>query len=326
MRLVDIEASIYGRLNYAENPDPLVVNRVRRAINSKQREIVSRRGFERLRRGLVTFSSVANTPWAVLPQAAVKIHLITDRTNNITLQEVSFESIRLSDPGLTLTSSIPNGYAIANLAAAVARDPSNASETFAVSSDAGDGSGTYVTVEGITDDGQYRTASTTLNGLTAVSLNSAITNWITIQKFYLSAEPLGTITLTEDSGLGTVLASIAPQHVTTRYSRIHFDGVPASAITYYADVELHVEDMTAASDEPILPEDFHWLIVEGVLLDEFLKRRDTDLYDRVLAKWRTGISDLRSFVRQTSGAAVESGQRGRSSQLSAAGVMFPAGS
>lgn len=322
-RLGDLEATIYERLNYPPNPDPVVANRVRRALNETHRQILGKRGFDRLRRALVTFNSITSNPFAVLPQAVVKIHTIADRTRKYELVETTYASLRYSDPGLAASSSFPYEYVIDSLAAPVAQDPSDASELFVKSDSSSDSSGTTAYLEGVTSDGEYRTASVSLNGTSAVSLNTAITTWLTVRKFYLSAPPTGTVTLYEDSGSGTALSIIAPQHVSARYSRIHLHPTPTGIVTYHCDVELHVEDMTAANDEPILPEDFHWLLECGALSREYQKRKDFTSMSAEEAKMVKGISDLRAFVRQASGSTQNDRRPTRFSQL---GPYYPPGS
>ncbi len=326
MRLVDIESTVYEQLNYATNPDPIVINRIRRAINETHRNILGMRGFDRLRRALLTANSIANVPYMSLPEAAVKIHSIADRTRKLLLREVSQQDIRYSDPGLSAVTAYPYEYAIDNYAAPVSQDPPSASGVWVQSSSASDGSGTWAYVEGVTSNGAYRRGKVALNGVTATQVDSGISTWIKITKFYLTAAPIGTVSLYGDSGGTIPLAIIAPQNLTARYTRVELHPVPTGVVTYHVDVELHVNDMSIASDEPLVPEDFHWLLESGALLREYQKRQQVALVQLEERRFVKGISDMRSFVRQTSGATANSRRPTRFTTLQQTGVYYPPGS
>jgi hypothetical protein len=91
-------------------------------------------------------------------------------------------------------------------------------------------------------------------------------------------------------------------------------------------VELHVADMTIASDEPLIPEDFHWLVESGALIREYQKREKVALIQLEQQKVTRGISDMRAFVRQTSGATANSRRPTRFTTLQQTGVYYPPGS
>jgi hypothetical protein len=326
MRLVDIETTVYERLNYAENPDPLVVNRVRRAINVTHRQILGMRGFDRLRRALLTCNSIANVPYMSLPAAAVKIHSIADRTRKQLLREVSQQDIRYSDPGLSAITAYPYEYAIDHYAAPVSQDPPSASGLWVKSSSATDGGGTFAYVEGVTSDGAYRRGKVALSGITAVQVDTTIATWIKLAKFYLTAAPVGTVSLFGDALQTIPIATIAPQNLTARYTRVELHPVPTGVITYHADVELHIHDMAIASDEPLLPEDFHWLLESGALIREYKKREKQALWMDERQVFAKGVADMRSFVRQTSGSTANSRRPTRFTTLQQTGVYYPPGS
>jgi hypothetical protein len=326
MRLVDLESTVYERLNYATNPDPLVVNRIRRAINETHRSILGMRGFDRLRRANLEFNSIANVPYCSLPEAAVKIHGIADRTRKLLLREVSIQDVRYSDPGLTAITAYPYEYFVDSYAAPVSQDPPSASGVWVASDSTSDGSGTWAYVEGVTSDGAYRRGKVALNGLTATQVDSNISTWIKITKFYVTAAPIGTVSLYGDLLETIPLAIIAPQNLTARYTRIGLHPTPTGVVTYNADVELHVHDMSIASDEPLIPEDFHWLVESGALIREYTKREKVALVQLEQARFAKGIADMRSFVRQTSGSTANSRRPTRFTTLQQTGVYYPPGS
>jgi hypothetical protein len=308
MNLGDIELAVLDRLNFNTSPDSSIRRQVRSDINIGHREILGSKGFGVLRRAVLPATSVASSPYMVLPQAATAIITIIDRANNRILRPMSLQDVRYRDPGQTFTGSIPDGYAVLNYAAPVALDPSAAASLFAVSDSALDGSGTSVNVEGIVTGGVYRRASVVMNGVTAVNISSTISTWIHVLKFYVSSQAAGNISLHETSGVGTELGRIQTGRSYPRYTQVYLTGIPAAAQTYYCDVELHVEDMVNSTDEPLIPEDFHYLLISSALKRYYLKRRDFDSLRAETATWAQGFGNLATFVRRRAGVAV-SGQR-----------------
>lgn len=322
MTLADIEQDLYDRFGYQSTPPTEISRRMLRFINESHRELLGKKWASSFRRALLTFSTVANSPFAVLPHAVSRILVIADRTNSWPLREVTLDDLRYEDPALTATSAFPDRYVILNYAAAVAKDPSNPSELFVASSDAADTTQT-VYIEGITSGGYLRSTTVTLTGTTAVSINAAITDWIAVTKFYLSAVAAGYITLLEDSGAGTEMARITIGRTYSRYTRLHMYPTPSAASTYYADVDRAVPDLANAMDEPLIHEDWHWLLVCGAARKEYRKRENEPATQGETTRWNEGLRDMQTFLSQRSGVATGQ-QRGapRHSQL---GPMFRAG-
>lgn len=308
MNLGDIELAIYDRLNFNSTPDSVIRRQVKSDINIGHREILGMKGFGILRRKVLPAVSVASSPYMVLPQAATAIITIIDRANNRILRPVSLQDVRYRDPGQNFTGSIPDSYTVLSYASAVALDPSAAASLFAISDSALDGTGTTVNVEGIVTGGLYRRASIAMNGLTAVNLDSTVTSWISVLKFYISALAGGNVTLREGSGVGTELSRIQTGRSYPRYTQLYLSGIPAAAQTYYCDVELHVEDMVNGMDEPLIPEDYHYLLISSALRRYYLKRRDFESLRSETLTWNMGLGNLATFVRRRAGVAV-AGQR-----------------
>jgi len=332
MNLSTIEADLYASLGYKlPTPDQDVIDRLRRYINTSQREILSMRGLDRLRRAVLTCASVANSPFMVLPQSATRVVAVSDRVNNMILEELSLQDIRYNDPGLTSSVSYPVSYAVWHLSAPAARDPSAAAALFVKSDSASDGAIPKTAfVEGTRTGGGYYSTSVALNGTTAVQVGSGVSDWVTITKFYLTlptngaaTTAIGNVTLTQTSGVGTELSRITPGTGVARYTRLHLFPTPTGANTYYADVIMHIEDMTQKGDEPYLPEDFHWLLSCGAMKKEYQKREKPVQYSIEKERWKQGISDLKAFVRQTTGVAASGRGPRRFSQL---GPYYPVGS
>lgn len=308
MNFGDIQLAIYDRLNFGATPDPAIQRQVKFDINVGHRQILGSKGFGILRRAILPATSTASSPYMVLPQAATSIIVIVDRANNRILRPISLQDVRYRDPGQNFTGSIPDSYTVLNYAAAVAVDPSVAASLFVISDSANDSTGTSINIEGLTTGGLYRRASISMNGVTAVNIASTISNWIHVIKFYSSALSAGNITLREGSGVGTELARIQPGRSYPRYTQIYLQGIPAAAQTYYCDVELHVEDMVNGTDEPLIPEDYHWMLVSSGLQRYYFKRKDFDAYRLERGDWGVGLGNLGAFVRRRAGVAT-SGQR-----------------
>ena len=60
MTLAEIEGRVYDRVGLSSTPATEAVTRIRRYINTTYAEIMGKKGYDILRQGLVTFSSIAN--------------------------------------------------------------------------------------------------------------------------------------------------------------------------------------------------------------------------------------------------------------------------
>lgn len=324
MNLATIQSQLYNKLNFKSSPDADVVARLLGFINESQRELLGMKGLDKLRRSILTFASVANSPFAVLPQAAVQVISVMDRTNNVVLSDISLQDLRFSDPGLVATTGYPYEYAILNLSSPVTRQPAAAGVLSIVSTSASDGATKTAYVEGIDSSGNYKTASIALNGVTPVA--PAGSTWLSITKFYISltaggaTTAAGAVTLSDASA--NVLGTIPIGYFHSRYSMLHLHPTPTGVVTYYADVVLHVEDMANGGDEPLIPEDFHYLLMAGAAQKEYDRREKTPQATKEMLRWQRGVSDLKLFVRRKSGVAIGDRRVRRFSQL---GSNFPPG-
>lgn len=324
MNLSEIEAELYDRLGFDGTPEAVAVNRLRRFINATQHKILSTKGCTKLRRTTLTFPTIANYAYATLPQAAVKVLSVFDTTNVRSLDELFLSDIRRDDPGLLNTAGNPIGYVVVNVASSVARQPSAAADIFVKSTAAGDGAAKTAFLEGVTSGGYYRSASIALNGVTAVSFG--VTDWIEVTKFYIAltaggvTTAAGTITLNQTSGVGTELARIPITRTYPRYTRLQIYPRPSAVLTLSADVELHIENMAQATDEPYLPEDFHELLVTGPLMRDYERREKYQQYAQAKAEWKDMMGELKLYIHKMPKSAY---YKPGYSQL---GPYYPAGS
>jgi hypothetical protein len=285
-------ADLYRRLDYTATPPPAVVTRLTSFINTTHRQLLGAPGMETLRDDTITFASVANQATYGLPPIITRIESITDRTTTLRLREGTLDEIRSSDPGLVQTGP-PDQY-ISRGYQQVAIQPTAAAEIFVKSTSLSDTT-QVAYIEG-TRTGGYRVAlSVMLTGTTAVTLGAAYTDIVEVTKAYLSSAAVGTVTFHQTSGAGAELARIPIGARFSRYLGIQLYPTPVSVITYYVDYVRTIPDLIASADEPLLPEDFHYLLVEGTLLKEWTKRDDSrrGVSEKDYAR---GVSALKYFI------------------------------
>ena len=322
MTLSEIQADVYRRCGFATSPATEVSTRVTAFINEAQQEILSEPGMEALMNGSLTFASVASTPQYSLPQGVAHVKAVYEMDNDRRLSMQSRDWYRSAYPDVTAVTGTPDaavdlGYT------SIAVQPSNASEIFVDSTSASDTGTAYL--EGYRTGGYFRSLSVTMNGTTAVSLAAAMTDFVFLTKFYISAAAVGTVTLHEDASGGTELARIPIGQTFARYRRMALAPTPAGIITYTVDFAYDVPDMANAKDEPILPPKFHRLLAVGARMKEYEKQDDQARYLIAKQELEQGKRKLKFFVHTQSVGSpnLRGNQTARTSQL---GGMYPAGS
>lgn len=271
MNLSSILAEMYRRLDYTSAPPSAITTRLTAFVNTTHRQLLGMPGMDSLRDEVLTFPSVASQARYGLPPAIARIKAITDRTTMLRLTQRALSDIRGEDPGLVQTG--PSDSYINHGWQQVQTQPSAATGLWIVSSSASDTTQS-VKVESVRTGGYAFSGAATLNGTTRVAVGS-FTDHLEVDKFYLSAVGVGTVSLYDAAAAGNELARIAIGATYARYLAIQLYPTPASAITYYVDYVRNIPDMANATDEPLIPEDFHWVIVEGALLKEWTKLDDT---------------------------------------------------
>ncbi len=262
------------------------------ALNESQRQILRMPGLESLRRATLTFASVASTQQYALPvQGVARIDRIWETTNDFKLCFKPMGWLRESDPDPvtgTPWAWVPAGYQD------VHTQPSNASSVFVDSTSASDTGTAYV--EGITTGGYHQSKSVTMTGTTAVNISTAVTDWILITKFYLSTAAVGTVTLHEDASGGTELSKIAPGDVRAQFYSLFLYPTPSAVVTYFADILRTIPDMSNDTDEPLIPEDFHDLLLDKAEMKELRKADDPKRWEMLRGSVARGEADLKTFV------------------------------
>ena len=321
MTLDALEQDTYRRLGFATaSVDAATQTRIRAYINEAQNEILSEPGMGALRNGSITFASVADTVQYSLPQAAARVKTVYEITNDRVLDPRSLEWYRNAFPDVAAITGTPLYYVDLGLTS-IDTQPAAATEVFADSTAAGDTGTAYV--EGFRTTGYFRALSVTMTGATGVSLGSAITDWVFLTKFYISAAAVGAVTLQTTAAGGTVLATIPIGQTYARYRRIALVPTPSAAITYTIDFEYDVQNMDDANDEPVLPPRFHRLLGVGARMKEY-EKQDDERYDVAEKEFQRGLRKLKFFAYgQAAGTPSLRGPLPRGS--SRLGAQYPAG-
>lgn len=321
MTFSEILADVYRHLGFASSPDSSVVTRIKANVNQGLRVILSEPGLTRLNDSDTpySFSTTASTARYVIPEAVARLNHVTERTNDRALSVMSLAEYRRREPDPSTTSGMPT-HVVPIGRTAVAVQPTDASSLFVDSTSASDTGTAYL--EGLITGGYRRTASVTMTGTTAVDIASAISTWIEVEDFYLSANAVGTVTLHEDAEGGTELARITIGQKRPRYYAFYLWPTPASAITYYVDYRRELVELANDTDEPPLPTDFHYLLATYARMREYEKTDDTR---RLVAQeeWTQGLSRLK-YATQTLGEEVPVMGRGRRTGHSRLGGFYPA--
>lgn len=291
--------------------------RYRNSVNEAHRQVLRMPGMEALRYASLTFASVADQKLYALPtQGVARINRITEQTNDRKLEYRTpawLDSVAPDPTTGTPWAWIPKGYV------EVHTQPADASAVYVVSTSASDTAVAYV--EGIRTGGYYSSTRVTMTGTTAVAVGS-ITDFIAITKFYLANAAVGTVTLKEDSGSGTELSKIAIGDVRGQFYGFQLYNTPSSAITYTADILRSIPDMVNDADEPLIPEDFHDLLIDMAEMKELRKQDDPDRYAMLVGDVKRGQDALKSFViSHPDWVPNWDGNRG---QMSTLGAWFPA--
>ena len=320
MTLSDLESDLYRRLNYDSAPATAVTTRLRALLNETQNEILAEPGMGTLLNGSITFASVADTAQYSLPQAAAKVKTLYEITNDRRLERRSLDWYRSLYPDTAASTGTPEYFVDLGLIG-VSTQPAAATELFVDSTSAGDIAAAYI--EGWRTSGYFNSNTVTMTGVTGVTFDAAITDWIFIYKFYIAAAAVGSVTLQTTAAGGTVLATIPIGQTYARYRRIALVPTPSAAVTYTVDFEWDPQNMSVANDEPLLPSKFHRLLGIGARMKEYEKKDDTR-YQSTKIEYERGLSKLKFHMNQA--AVGRPNLRGRLHRgWSTLGPNYPAG-
>lgn len=286
----DILAILYTRLNYQATPATAVTTRLGDMLNQAHRMILRKAGLAELRdvTANLTFDSISTVNFYGLPPVLAKVRAITDRTNDRLLTPLTWLAVRTGDPGLD--SSGPSYGYIRVGRTAIKRLPGTTG-VWAASSSAGDTTQTIM-INGIRTGGIMSGDQTaTLNGATRTAIGS-FTDYVDVTTVSLSAVGAGLVTLYDAAASGNAIAEIPIGHLYPLYQGVYLYPTPTSAITYYVDGSTRIIDMDDAQDVPLLPEEFHDLLIPTTLMLEY-EHKDDPRYEKAKALAADGLSDLK---------------------------------
>ena len=293
MNLTTLLSDCYRRLGFAAAPAAVVTTRLTALLNETQQEIFREPGMEFLLNDTITIASVASQPTYGLTPEVARIKTIREATNRIALTPMGLSEYRTRYPDTASPTAISTRWVDLGFDG-VNVEPANASTLFVLSSSASDTGTAFI--EGYLTGGLRFDASVVMTGVTAVSFSP--TTIISVTKFYLSATSVGTVELREDSGTGTLLATIGPDEIYSRIRRIALVPTPSSALTYTLDIERNLTDLISGTDEPHLPAKFHSLIVLGARMKEYEKTESDSRYTKARADYERGLKNLKFWLYQ----------------------------
>ena len=268
MQFLDILNDIYDRTGQSQSTSvPAEVSRrIKRYVNRWNRKVLSSAGMEPLRRVIITKASVANQP-----TYGVALNSILYMTETATQREIYKRTLgwyrnNFPDPSQWTGTSkwyVPLGQA------RIHTRPSAAAQLFIVSTAVAD-AGT-VKIEAIRSNGYRVSLSKALTGTTPVSLDTTITDVIDIDDIRLSTAQTGDVTVTQGSG-GTELSKIPIGQTYPRFLRFALAPTPSAVITYTIDGIADIPDLINDYDEPFPNPDFHDILVDGGVYEEWQTR------------------------------------------------------
>lgn len=269
--------------------NPATKSRYANSLNEAHRQLLRMTGMESLRYASMTFASVADRKlYAVPTHGVARINRITEQTNDRRLEYRTpdwLDGVAPDPTAGTPWAWIPRGYTD------VHTQPSAAAGLYVGSTSGSDTGPAYV--EGIRTGGYYGTASVTMTGTITAAVGS-LTDFIAITKFYLANAAIGTVTLHQSSG--TELSRIAIGDVRAQFYTFQLYQTPSAAVTYTADILRAIPDMEQDADEPLLPEDFHDVLIDMAEMKELRKQDDPNRFMLLAADVTRGKRDLVTFV------------------------------
>ena len=325
MNLTTFLTRLYEELRYTTAPPSAVTTRLTAQINRVHRHILSLPGIKQLRDDVIPVTALANTARTGLPQAVARIKGITDRANNHKLTQVPLAALRIDDPAQAFTGGYPLRYAVIGNQA-VRQQPTAATALYAVSDAAADTTGAVkIYVETIVTGGYstpFISAGTSLTGTARVQIGTA-SNALYVEKIAISTVATGNISLYDAAAAGNELAQIRIGDTVSRYWGVEWFPIPTQDTTEYADITRRVFDLAIGTDEPLLPLDFHDMIIDGVLIREYRLLDDTRVA-QARADFAEAKTALKVYVMDDEDRIAS--LRPTTPRWSQLGPMYPAGS
>jgi hypothetical protein len=272
MTFLELQDAVLQACGHPTDASSTPRTRIKRHLNSWQREILTRPGYSRLLRDSeYTFDSVVGQHTYGLGIPMGRLLGIHERANESLLALRDLGWLRRTDPGLSSSGDpasayIPRGWF------PVQAQPSTADDIFIKSSSAADTT-QVVDWEFTLSTMQRVSGSTTMTGTTAVLLGTA-TTVVEITKLSLRTAAAGVVTVTQTTGAGATLLTLPIGQQFGRFLHVQLWPTPASVVTYRLDCTREIEDMVQNTDQPLLPRDFHPILALGAEYEEWRKLAD----------------------------------------------------
>jgi hypothetical protein len=311
MTLLDIERDICRRLDKnAVNLDPETKARLDTFINDVYRELLRLDGIN-LRDEWMPFNTISGQDRYVLPQSVTQIYRITDRSTGRGLRQVPVTSMRDADPQAR-TIGPPIYYAVLS-EGGIQRQPGGTDlELISVSNQP---ISAAIVISYEDTSGFMRTVTVQMNDQSNAALPPEIRRVYSCAYDLSTPIPLASgVVLREKVALRTI--AILPAGAGTSGLALHqwvlvLWPTPQGIYNYGIDFVYPRRPLTNSGDEPMLPEEFHTLLVWGGCREECLKM-DDDRLGYYKDKYEDDVKRLRAFLHQSRGQRwVPSGGRVR---------------
>lgn len=295
MNLGELLSDLYIAFDVQAAPATAVTTRFSGFLNKAHRAIIREPGLLRLRDTLspLTFASVSGQAIYGLPNSLATIKAITERANNRDLDEMTVPELRANDPGLTSTGTpwayVPLGYRPIQYVPA-------STGVWAASSSASDTTQT-AQINGVRAAGlPTGDLQSTLTGTSRVAIGSTITDIVDLQTISISAVAVGIVSFYDAATNGNVLAQIPIGKTYPQYFCVQLYPAPTSAITYYVDGQLQILDMDDTQDVPMIPFEFHDLLLPYARMLEYERTGDDSRSQMARLEYQTGLSRLKYYI------------------------------
>lgn len=257
----------------------------------------------------LTFSSVASTRRYYLETDILRVLSVYDQTNDRELTRLPDSIVDRADPDRSDTG-VPYSYALGPMTEFSAQMTTTTTVTV-VSSDAADGSTKKVRINGLVG-GVEDTELIALNGTTPAVSTKSFSAVFGIRKQDTTS---GKVTVTE-TGVGTVLATIAPAKKVTQYQALDLFNIPSGVNVYRVKFYRVPRRLVNDQDMPELPEVYERLMLTAMLmycreeLQDF-KRADElrVLFERDLMALKANQGQVRNTRRRWGGRSGVEGNR-----------------
>lgn len=322
MTFAELLADLYDDLNFASSPASGVVTRIKRRLNKAHEAVLAEPGLRSLLRGTLTFASVASQARYGLSNVAAIRDIVTASSDRH-LRPKSEAWYRATNPDPASNEGTPDFYVPLGHVAVAQVPATTGTGLWVVSSSAADTTAT-VTIDAIRVGGYpHSPSAATLNGTTRVAIGggSALTDYIDVTQFQLSAACAGDISLYDAAASGNVLAVIPRGQTSSRYFGFYLTQTPSAAETFTVDAELELQALVSDDDEPRLPKKFHRIVGIRARMFEY-EKSDSDRFALAQSEYS---EELRKLLAHVNGGGDPLVPGGAGSGRSDLGGEYPAG-